>query len=57
MPLADRLCLTEIDDVPEEADTFFPDYSDWHEVWREEHDKDDRHDYRYAFVDYLATAE
>jgi dihydrofolate reductase len=57
MLLADRLCLTEIDDVPEEADTFFPDYSDWHEVWREEHDKDDRHDYRYAFVDYLATAE
>ena len=57
MPLADRLWLTEIDDVPEEADTFFPDYSDWHEVWREEHDKDDRHDYRYAFVDYLATAE
>ena len=57
MLLADRLCLTEIDDVPEEADTFFPDYSDWHEVWREEHDKDDRHAYRYAFVDYLATAE
>ncbi len=55
--VADRLCLTEVDDVPEEADTFFPDYSDWYEVWREEHDKDDRHDYRYAFVDYLATAE
>ena len=52
MTVADRLCLTEIDDLPEKADTFFPDYSDWHEVWREEHDKDERHDYRYAFVDY-----
>ena len=52
MTVADRLCLTEIDDMPKKADTFFPDYSDWHEVWREEHDKDERHDYRYAFVDY-----
>ena len=25
---ADRLCLTEIDDVPAEADTFFPEYQD-----------------------------
>ena len=24
LPLADRLCLTEIDDTPAEADTFFP---------------------------------
>ncbi len=49
---ADRLCLTEIDDVPQEADTFFPDYSQWREVSREEHEKDERHGYRYAFVDY-----
>ena len=47
---ADRLCLTEIDDVPDEADTFFPDYSGWKEESREEHDKDERHAYRYAFV-------
>jgi dihydrofolate reductase len=52
LPIADRLCLTEIDDTPEEADTFFPDYSDWHEVWRENHDTDERHEQRYAFVDY-----
>ena len=52
LPLADRLCLTEIDDTPAKADTFFPDYSDWHEVRREEHDTDERHDHRYAFVDY-----
>ena len=52
---ADRLCLTEIDDAPEQADTFFPDYSNWHEVWREDHDADERHNYRYAFVDYEPT--
>ena len=49
---ADRLCLTEIDDTPAQADTFFPDYSDWKEVQREAHDTDDRHAFRYAFVDY-----
>ncbi len=49
---ADRLCLTEIDDEPEKADAFFPDYSDWHEVSREEHEPDERHQYSYAFVDY-----
>jgi dihydrofolate reductase len=49
---ADRLCLTEIDDTPAQADTFFPDYSDWKEVQREAHDKDERHAFRYAFVDY-----
>ena len=52
MPLADRLCLTEIDDVPLTADTFFPDYSDWKEKKREIHEKDERHDYRFAFVEY-----
>ena len=52
MTVANRLCLTEVDDTPQKADAFFPDYSDWHEVWREEHDTDERHDYRYAFVDY-----
>lgn len=52
MTVADRLCLTEIDDVPQEADTFFPDYSDWKEKKREVHEKDERHDYRFAFVEY-----
>jgi dihydrofolate reductase len=52
LPLADRLCLTEIDDTPAQADTYFPDYSDWHEVSREAHEADERHAYRYAFVDY-----
>ncbi|MCR4582402.1 MAG: dihydrofolate reductase [Prevotella sp.] len=52
LPLADRLCLTEIDDEPAEADTFFPPYDDWEEVAREEHETDERHAFRYAFVDY-----
>ena len=50
--VADRLCLTEIDDTPTEADTFFPDYSDWHEVAREDHPADERHAHAYSFVDY-----
>jgi dihydrofolate reductase len=50
---ADRLCLTEIDDTPTDADTFFPDYSKWREERREEHPKDERHAFNYAFVDYV----
>lgn len=54
MDIADRLCLTEIDDTPENADAFFPDYSnDWKEAFREEHATDEKHAYRYAFVDYI----
>ena len=50
---ADRLCLTEIDDVPAEADAFFPEYKDeWQEVSREKHTADERHQYAYDFVDY-----
>lgn len=50
---ADQLCLTEIEDTPAEADTFFPDYSGWKEVARERHDIDDRHAFAYSFVDYM----
>jgi dihydrofolate reductase len=53
LPIADRLCLTEIDDIPAEADTFFPPYNDWQEEYREEHPIDEKHTFRYAFVDYL----
>ena len=54
MLIADRLCLTEVDDTPAEADTFFPSYKDdWKETWRENHETDERHAYRYAFVDYI----
>ena len=54
LPIADRLCLTEIDDTPTEADTFFPPYADdWKESAREDHDIDEKHAYRYSFVDYI----
>lgn len=49
---ADLLCLTEIDDEPQQADTFFPDYSDWRVVKKEAHPKDEKHAFAYAFVDY-----
>lgn len=53
MPIADRLCLTYIYDTPEQADTFFPEINkdEWKEVMREEHDIDEKHNQRYAFID------
>ena len=53
LPIADRLCLTEVDNMPDKADTFFPEYKGWKEIWREQHDIDERHNQRYAFVDYV----
>lgn len=50
--MADRLCLTEVDDTPAQADAFFPDYSDWQVVNKEAHPKDERHAFEYAFTDY-----
>lgn len=52
LPLADRLCLTCIDDTPETADTFFPsfDWNNWREECREHHESDDRHAVPYDFV-------
>ena len=53
---ADRLYLTEVDDIPAHADTFFPDYSHgWTEERREEHPADERHAHAYAFVDYYSS--
>ena len=56
MAIADRLCLTEVDDEPAEADAFFPDYSEgWRIETKETHPKDEHHDYEYAFVDYIRS--
>ena len=37
-----------------EADTFFPkiDPADWQEVWRENHDKDEKHKHAFSFIRY-----
>ena len=53
LPLAHRLCLTEIADTPSDADAYFPDYSTWRESWREDHAVDEKHHYPYSFVDYV----
>jgi len=53
LPLANRLCLTLVADVPAAADTFFPDYSEgWEETWREDHDADEKHAHAYSFIDF-----
>ena len=57
MGVADRLCLTLIDDSPKDADAFFPDYSGWKETWREDHHRDEKHGYDYSFVDFERPTE
>lgn len=54
LPLANRLCLTHIDAVPDEADTFFPtfDVAAWNEVEREHHEPDEKNKWTYDFVTY-----
>ena len=49
---ADYLYLTEVHDTPEKADTFFPTYEGWEVESKEEHDKDEKHAFAYAFTDY-----
>lgn len=52
---ADRLCLTHIEDTPEQADAFFPeiDKTVWTVENEEAHDMDEKHEFRYRFTDYL----
>ena len=54
LPLADKLCITHIDDTPEQADAFFPeiDPTVWQVVSRDTHAKDEKHHQSYRFVDY-----
>ena len=53
MPFADRLYLTLVHDLAKEADAFFPPFDDWKEVAREDHDTDEKHAYKYSFVDFV----
>ena len=54
MAIANRLCITFIEDTPEQADAFFPsiDESIWKETSREVHYTDENHLYPYIFIDY-----
>ncbi len=53
-PLADRLLVTLVEDIPEKADTFFPSINPehWEESAHEKHPSDERHAYAYSFIDY-----
>lgn len=55
LPLADRLCLTEIQATPEHADAYFPTFekSEWSVNACESHEIDEKHLYAYKFVDYV----
>jgi dihydrofolate reductase len=52
---ADKLYITEIDEVFPEADTFFPiiDKNIWKETRREDFKKDNENIYDYSFVEYI----
>ena len=54
LPLADRLCLTLVEDTPAAADTFFPviNPDEWQITMEERHEPDERHAHAYRFVDY-----
>lgn len=55
LPLADRLCLTEIDAEAPQADAYFPpvDPAVWQEKSREAHAADEKHPCPYTFTDYI----
>ena len=54
LPLADRLCLTLVEDTPAAADAFFPaiDPAAWRVTMDERHEPDERHAHAYRFVNY-----
>ena len=51
MPYVDRMYITRVHTVIENADAFFPniDHSHWKLVWEEKHKKDEQHKYDYTF--------
>ena len=55
LPLADALCLTEIDAEAPAADAWFPpiDPAAWHEKSRDARPADEKHPCPYAFVNYV----
>ena len=54
LPLANRLCLTLVHDVPKRADAFFPwlNPADWRVEEEERHDADEHHAFAYTFINY-----
>lgn len=54
LSLADRLFLTWVDDIPKDADTFFPEIpeGEWEMAASEQHLPDERHAHAFAFTEY-----
>lgn len=52
---ADRLCITYVYDTPVKADAYFPDIdqSIWVVSSKEDHPVDEKHKYKYSFIDYI----
>ena len=57
LSVADRLCMTEVNDIPEEADAFFPPYDDWKMISSEKHEIDEKHQFEYTFADYIRRSD
>ena len=55
LKIADKMYLTRIHHVFEDADTFFPEinYEEWEEVEKEEFPADEKHKYPYTFYTYI----
>jgi len=51
--LADKLYLTIVDDVVEDADTFFPEYEQFDKIVKEEHFETDK--FKYSFIELIKS--
>ncbi|MFA7208898.1 MAG: dihydrofolate reductase [Parcubacteria group bacterium] len=49
LPMVDKLYLTVVEDAPEDADTFFPDYSEFKNIIKEE--AVDNGQYKFKFLE------
>ena len=54
MQLANKIYLTQVEDIAKEADAFFPeiDGKEWEETGRELNSVDEKHAFPYTFIDY-----
>lgn len=51
LPFADKIELTRVNEIFDNADTFFPEFSteEWHLVSEIEHGKDEKHNYSFTY--------
>lgn len=52
LPIANKLELTIVDEYFEDADAYFPkiDWNYWEILYKEEHNKDEKHKFNYTFL-------